>query len=405
MTIKPLVQPTARVLLDASNLAVGGGVQVAASLVDELWRLRQDHETTTSHPWLSQMTFHLSPEVNENRTMSGADPAIHVTSKRWSQPAIWLPQHGTDYDLQLTVFGPRYGRRLAPITVTGIADGTSVYPWPPGVPTGGSAARLRRALRGLAVRHLFKRESFLVSESQALLNVFHARTGFDLGKTQVIPNVVNRAVVEPGLRAPLGVTLKSVVDDGTRLLAYVARLYPHKNHAILPKVRTELLRLGMDVKFVVTLTDSEWAAVSAELRESCINVGVIQITQVADLNLQCDGGIFPSLLESFSAAPIEVLSTSGVLFASDRPFVREICGSAAVYFDPLDASDCAKRIAHVLSSERQLTDLRQRATEQAATYLGTARDRATTYVELVSRLLCDARRNREQERRSLRSSE
>lgn len=404
MTIKPLARPTARVLLDASNLAVGGGVQVAASLVDELWRLRQDHEITTSHPWLSQLTCHLSPEVNENRTMSGADPAIHVTSKRWSQPSIWLPQHGHEYDLQVTVFGPRYGRRLAPITVTGIADVTSVYSWPAGVPAGGSAARLRRALRGLAVRRLFGRESFLVSESQALLNVFHARTGFDLGKTQVIPNVVNRAVVEPGLRAPLGVTLKSVVDDGTRLLAYVARLYPHKNHAILPKVRTELLKLGMDVKFVVTLTDSEWAAVSAELRESCINVGVIPVTQVADLNLQCDAVIFPSLLESFSATPIEALITNGLLFASDRPFVRDVCGDAAVYFDPLDPSQCARAVFDVLTDGERCAQLRQRTGKLTANS-GTARDRATAYVELVSRLLCDARRNREQGRRGLWSSE
>lgn len=388
MTIKPLVQPTARVLLDASNLAVGGGVQVAASLVDELWRLRQDHETTTSHPWLPQMTFHLSPEVNENRTMSGADPAIHVMSKRWSQPAIWLPQQGTDYDLQLTVFGPRYGRRLAPITVTGIADVTSVYPWPPGVPAGGPAARLRRALRGRAVRHLFKRESCLVSESQALLNVFHARTGYDLGKTQVIPNVVNRAVVEPGLRAPLGVTLKSLVDDGTRLLAYVARLYPHKNHAILPKVRTELLRLGMDVKFVVTLTDSEWASVSAELRESCINVGVIQVAQVADLNQQCDAVIFPSLLESFSATPIEALITNGLLFASDRPFVRDVCGDAAEYFDPRDPSLCARVVFDVLTDHERCALLRQRAVAVSGNQT-TARERALAYIRLVTRLLVD----------------
>lgn len=388
MKIKATRESPARVVLDASNLAVGGGVQVAASLVDELARLQKDPQTIASNPWLPKLTFHLSPEVFKNLTAPPADGSIQITRRRWSQPTIWLGEHETDFDLQLTVFGPRYGRRLAPITVTGLADVTSIYTWPEGVPRGSAAVRLKRGLRGAIARHLFSRESFLVSESESLLRAFHERSGFDLCRTQVIPNVVNRAVSDVGLRAPLGQTLKTRVADRTFLLAYVARVYPHKNHAILPKVCAELRRLGMSAKFAVTLTEEEWAASSDELKEACINVGVIPVNRVADLNLQCDATVFPSLLESFSATPLEALLTNGLLFASDRPFVRDVCGDAAAYFDPLDAHHCAQTIFNVLTDDTECARLRIRAAEVSAES-GTGNSRALAYAQLVTRQLAN----------------
>lgn len=381
---------TARVLLDASNLAVGGGVQVAASLVDEFRKLRTDSVITAAHPWLARVTYHLSPEVAENLTTPLPDPAIHIQSRRWAQPGIWVRRREDEFDLQLTVFGPRYGRRLAPVTITGIADVTSIYPWPEGVPVGSLMTRLKRAIRGPVARRLFARESFLVSESSSLLKVFQDESGFCPKRTQVIPNVVNAAVAEPSSRVPLGVDLRAGVDEGTVLLCYVARLYPHKNHALLPKVRSELLKLGLSAKFVVTLTDHEWEAASDELREACINVGVIAVSQVADLNIQCDAAIFPSLLESFSATPLEALVTNGLLFASDRPFVRDVCGDAALYFDPLDAADCAQAVFDTFSDGDRCFQVRRQASDASA-HLGTARERALAYVDLVNDLLADGK--------------
>lgn len=390
MTPQPKLSSAARVLLDASNLAVGGGVQVAASLVDEFRKLQEDPATIETHPWLPLVTYHLSPEVAENLTTSHPEGAIHVVRRRWSQPEIWVARREDKFDLQLTVFGPRYGRRLAPITITGIADVTSIYPWPEGVPAGPFEVRLKRAVRGIVARRLFARESFLISESNSLLEAFTERCRFHPSGTQVIPNVVNAAVADPAARVPLGVDLRASVEAGTALLCYVARLYPHKNHALLPKVRSELLKLGLNAKFVVTLTTDEWAVAPDELKEACINVGVIPVAQVADLNLQCHAAIFPSLLESFSATPLEALTTNGLLFAADRPFVRDVCGDAASYFDPLDPENCAHVVFDALSHDDRCRLLRQRAAEVSA-HLGTARERALAHVDLVSELLADRR--------------
>ena len=376
-----------RVLMDSSNLRVGGGVQVAASLVDEILNLRKSAEMRQLHPWLAELRIEVSSQVAANLSVTVRDATLVVTPhKPWWSPNRWLGVRKTPYDLQLTVFGPRYGRKRAPITVTGIADGTSVFPWPEGVPRGGLATRIKRGIRGRVSRRLFSRETFLISESRALSAAFATRTGYDPERMVVIPNALNRAVVDQSLRQSLPLNLREGLPEGVLLLAYVARMYPHKNHVYLERLHCELKRCGVEARFVVTLTEDEWNEASAELRSACINVGIVPVAMISDLNGQCDGVIFPSLLESFSATPLEAMFANGLIFASDRPFVREVCGDGALYFDPLDPVSGARLIADTLADKDRR--LRQRANaERVASAVTDSEARARAYIQLISALL------------------
>lgn len=377
--------PTPRVLVDASNLRVGGIVQVGASLIDELTELRRDDDVAGRHPWLRQVVFHVSPQVHANLTVDKDAREKSVTGRPWWHPALWLRPR-KDFDLQLVIFGPRYGWKRAPKTLVGIADVTSVYDWPRGVPPGPLQARLKRTVRTKVARWLFARESFLVSESAALIDAFQARVGFDPRRTAVVPNTVNRAVVDPALRAELQQDLRSGLPPGAVLLAYPARLYPHKNHALLPLVRERLEQRGVEARFVVTLTETEWQSMPERFRDACVNVGIVPVNVMAGIYQQSDAVFFPSLLESFSATPIEGLLLNGIVFASDRGFVRDVCGDRAVYFDPLDPDDAAEVLARVLCDDAAVARLRKRA-EEIGDELITPRDRALEFVRLASALL------------------
>jgi len=59
--------------------------------------------------------------------------------------------------------------------------------------------------------------------------------------------------------------------------------------------------------------------------------------------------IFPSLYEGFGLPPIEAMSCGCPVLASDIPVLREVCGDAAVYFDPHDVSDIHHTILQFLS--------------------------------------------------------
>lgn len=380
----------ARVLFDASNLQIGGGVQVAASLVDELQAITRLPGACERFPWLNTITYHLSPQVYDNLNFPNSLSNLKISATRWYQISRWLHSDIGQYDAQFTVFGPRYGRRYAPITITGIADGTSIYQWPEGLSKGTPQQRFKRAIRGKVSRFLFCRESFVISESASLLQAFNYRTQYDLNRSAVVPNIVNSAVAEERYHRHLTEDLRSYVGDDVVLFAYPARGYAHKNHDFLPLLREELFKLDIKAKFVLTLSDAEWNLSSEKLREASINVGPQTIHHIADLNLQCDAVIFPSLLESYSVTPLEALITNGLLFAADRSFVREVAGEAACYFDPLQASTAAITIARVLKSPSLMSRYRAAASEMSSK-LPTAYDRAIAYLNIIDRLISERR--------------
>ena len=117
--------PTRRVgdsvLVDASNLHVGGGVQVAASLVEQFL-------TAGSHPWVRSATFLISSEVAANLPEAVArHGAVHIADSRPLDWRRWLPRRRL-YDVSYVIFGPEYGRPRARRRIVGFADVRSVYP-------------------------------------------------------------------------------------------------------------------------------------------------------------------------------------------------------------------------------------------------------------------------------------
>lgn len=372
-----------RVLFSASNLHVGGGVQVAASLVDEILAMANDSEIVEKLPWLPDVDFEVSPEVARSMIApSTENHRIEIKSRSWRNLSIWRPQRIKPYDIEFVVFGPRYGVRRAITTIVGIADVTSIYRWPEGIDVGPISMRLRRLLRGLISRHMFKREDYLVSESEALIAEFRRRTGYPSERTYVVPNTINRALLDAARREPKIDWRDDAVGDGETVLAYVARYYPHKNHGLLPKLANELVVRGIKARFLLTLAEAEWQGAPQELRNVSMNAGVLPVSGLADLYRSADAVIFPSLLESFSATPIEALATNGLLFASDRPFVREVCGDAAIYIDPIDPKLAAERISSTLHDAPLCKELRGRSRDVVAV-LPTAQDRAMKITKII----------------------
>jgi glycosyltransferase involved in cell wall biosynthesis len=61
--------------------------------------------------------------------------------------------------------------------------------------------------------------------------------------------------------------------------------------------------------------------------------------------------VFPSLLESFGNAPLEAMACGCPVLASNAPAIPEVCGDAALYFDPYDPQDMADKIKKVLKDD------------------------------------------------------
>ncbi|MCK9477194.1 MAG: glycosyltransferase family 4 protein [Candidatus Muirbacterium halophilum] len=67
--------------------------------------------------------------------------------------------------------------------------------------------------------------------------------------------------------------------------------------------------------------------------------------------------IFPSLFEGFGIPPLEAMSCGCPVLASDLASIPEVCGDAAVYFDPYNIDDIADKIKTVIENEKLQKDL------------------------------------------------
>ena len=81
--------------------------------------------------------------------------------------------------------------------------------------------------------------------------------------------------------------------------------------------------------------------------------------------------------------PIEAMRMGIPIFASDRAFVRSVCGEAATYFEPTDVRGTAGVLARHLKSVEKL-DERVALGREIARRLPNAKQRAIEYIEIIS---------------------
>ena len=243
-----------------------------------------------------------------------------------------------------TLFGPLYRWRPPFYSIVGFAQAWIIYPHNEVYARLRWHQRLHTRLKFRVQAAFFKRADLLVVELEHVKAGLVRVLGISPERIVVVHNCVSSLYADPASWEPL-----EMPNAGDVLrLGFLGRNYVHKNTAIFPQIIEALRsRHGIDARVFVTFTDEEWRAAGAEFRAACINVGPLRAAQCPSFYQGLDAVVFPSLLECFSATPLEAMAMERPLFASDRPFNRDICGSHATYFDPLSAESAADEIARV----------------------------------------------------------
>lgn len=325
-------------LLYAANLHVGGAVQVATSVIDEISASVVDAGT---------IALLVSSEVDKNLK------AIGVPLERFRDYRV-EDHHGMralfknlapalrDAQAMLVVFGPLYRLGVRIPRIVGFAQPWIIYPDNEIHNRMPRLARWRTRLK-YAVQSLFFRQSDLL-----IVELEHVRRGLarvgiaDESRVRVVRNCLSAIYSQPARWQPVPELVRA---PGFKL-GFVGRDYAHKNTRIFPEVREILKREhGLDVSIYVTFSEQEWAACTPQFRDAVINSGPLTVAQCPSFYRQLDGVLFPSLLECFSATPLEAMAMKCPLYASDRPFNRDVCADFAFYFDPLDPKSAADAIA------------------------------------------------------------
>lgn len=97
-------------------------------------------------------------------------------------------------------------------------------------------------------------------------------------------------------------------------------------------------------------------------------MGEIAFEEVPEVYRQARVFILPSLLETFGMPLIEAMASGVPVLASDTSCLPEVCGKAALYFDPHNPSELTGRIIELLTDVELSETMRQRGWEKCLNY-------------------------------------
>ena len=363
-----------RVLVNAANLHSGGAVQVAVSFLSELIYLGEvDTDVIVS----SKVHYELR--------------SINTKVERFNSYSVHdASGFGALFDLKFiniisssrtvfTIFGPLYTWRKPKNSIVGFAQPWIIYADNEIYKSSGflfkALVRLKYSIQ----------KYFYLNSDKLIVELDHVKKELEslANKTEivVVNNCISSIYSDIKQWKPVNYVRK---NESVLLLGIVTRDYPHKNLKILPDVQAILKQTyKVNVRFLVTLTNEEWLNKDDRFRACVDNVGPISVAQCPSFYNLLDGVIFPSLLECFSATPIEAMVMKKPVFASDRLFVRQACEDFVNYFNPI-RPDCIAESIHkyFLNEKNQNLYFIERARNHALKYSNPSK-RAKRYIKIA----------------------
>jgi glycosyltransferase involved in cell wall biosynthesis len=171
--------------------------------------------------------------------------------------------------------------------------------------------------------------------------------------------IVEHLHVDPAriVVAPLGVDAAAFTAyDGPRepFVLYPAAGWPHKNHARLLAAMTLLREQGNDLRLVLT---GGRAPDLGPLPDWVEHRGRVSEGELRGLYRSASCLAFPSLYEGFGLPALEAMASGCPVAAATSGALPEVCGDAAIMFDPRDVSAMAAAITDAIASRDRLAPL------------------------------------------------
>ena len=177
------------------------------------------------------------------------------------------------------------------------------------------------------------------------------------GDIHLWPNAISNKVRETK-DVDVPARLASLKDKLSVLI--LTRYYPHKNLELIleacKRYRDEL----SGIRFVITIEADQHPMAKElldnikqyQLEDIIVNVGALPQEDLAKYYTHTDGLLLPTLLESFSGTYLEAMKFQRPILTSNIDFAEELCGDAAIYFDPWSLEDFVSAIQRFCDDEQ-----------------------------------------------------
>jgi len=175
-------------------------------------------------------------------------------------------------------------------------------------------------------------------------------------------------------------------------LLYVGNVYFHKNISNLINAVKILKENKKEVRLIiVSPRDIFWQRLNKEIEsrnlQGTVTLKPYQETkELVKLFSQVTAYVFPSLSEGFGIPGLNAMAASLPVIASSIPVLKEVYKDAALYFDPRDPADIAKKIEKLLDNPKLRSDLINKGFKQVNAYSWETMARETLKVYLSAKI-------------------
>jgi len=142
---------------------------------------------------------------------------------------------------------------------------------------------------------------------------------------------------------------------------------PSKNFSVVSRT---LALLGPDAPRFAIAGNADPAIFLGPGRESgpALRLGFVSDAELKALYLHATCFVMPSLYEGFGIPPLEAMACGCPVIASTAAALQEVCGDAALYFDPQDPRALADRLLQLFADASLAQRMSQAGVRRAASY-------------------------------------
>lgn len=381
-----------KIIINTSNLYVGGGVQVALSFINELKSIDSKNEY---HIFLSKA---IEKQIFQNEFdkkfyfyLIENSPAKLKTRSSILKKLDYL-ESKINPNIVLSVFGPTYwtpkSKHIMGFAVPWVLEQNSI--------AYNELKTLKRFKMRLWVKYIsyytkINASNYIIETNdgkEKLSKILNINSENIYVVSNTYSSVFNdKQYIEPNHSKYIKLPEKE--KNEFRLLL-ISHNHPNKNLKIINKI-LPLLK-NNNVKFVLTINQSDYELLFDKESENIINLGPVSQDSCPSLYSQCDAMFLPTLLEVFSASYPEAMKMEKPILTSDLSFSKDVCGDAAYYFNPLDENDIYDKIIELVKNKNLRDELIENGIKKLKTF-ETSKSRAEKYLEICKLIIKKERNN------------
>ena len=376
-----------RILVNATTVVIGGGIQVADSFIRELAEYPEHRFLVLCSPQVAKSLGDVSklpghvrigffPRIGFRGTLNRVmrrNPQLDAAVREFRADAVF------------TVFGPSYWRPRVP-HVCGWARGYDIYTDSPFYHMLPPLRKLKLALLRKFHRRMFRCDAdvLFVESGDARERL---RRVFPETRIAVVGNTYHQVFDAPERQEELVLP----PFDGATLLTLSAD-YPHKNLRIIPLVARYLKEKHPEFRFrfAVSLSSEALGIPGNAVPEWLLPLGAVPIGKCPSLYRQSTAMFLPTLVECFTASYPEAMRMRVPIVTTDLSFAHGICGGAAEYFSATDPAAAGEAIFRVATDPELRARLAASGVERLRGF-DDSRTRAYKFIRLIEDAAAAAR--------------